>query len=60
MILGPNLRRPGSLKEKSGPDLFAALLEDYYRQVLDLKLPNRIFGLARRLTVRAKGEARDG
>jgi hypothetical protein len=34
------------------------MLQGHYRQVLDLKLPDRIFALARKLALRAKAQPR--
>ena len=54
MTAGPDDRDHKAREGKSRSALFAAMLEDHYRQVLDLKFPDKIFGLARRLTLRGK------
>jgi hypothetical protein len=54
----PDTKDHAARKAPSTSALFGQSLEAYYRQVLDLKLPDRIFGLARRLTLRVRDRNR--
>ena len=58
MVNGPGTREPAHPRAQSRSEIFAAAMKDHYRQVLDLKLPDRIFAFARRLTVRRKASRR--
>ena len=57
MVNGPDTREPARSEGQSRSEIFASMMEDHYRRVLDLKLPDRIFALARKLTVRSKAKS---